>query len=346
MGITSAWLWRADPVAAWQIALAAGIAAASAILAIPAAKWRFCTTAIAAIAVAELISTSVHFRFTSPLKVGFPPVWTDALQTLKPDERILRNSFLFANQGMIDGTDDILGYHPLVLKRYAQLLAALQGQDPDSVDFVCPLIRSFPLLTFMRCRYMLVAAPHGKYRMRSNPPDTLLPRLQLIDSCVIVTNPRQVLSAVNSNDFDASAIVVLETPPTPAPISDVGPPGHADLIGQTADTVEFRANLVRPCILVISDSYSRDWHAKPLDPGPQSSYSIMPANYAFMAIPLSPGKHHVQLEYCPAAWKIGVWITAVSLPLWLAAVAASTLAALSGKLPKTGDGVLSSSRGR
>jgi uncharacterized membrane protein YfhO len=61
----------------------------------------------------------------------------------------------------------------------------------------------------------------------------------------------------------------------------------------------------------------------------------MPANYAFMAIPLSPGQHHIQLEYYPAAWKIGLWITAVSLPLWLVAAAASTRAALTGKRPKT-----------
>jgi hypothetical protein len=131
--------------------------------------------------------------------------------------------------------------------------------------------------------------------------------------------------------FDPSAIVILETPPTPAPISDYGPAGHAELIRQTTDTVELRANVLRPCILVMSDSYSPDWRAKPLDPGPQSSYSIMPANYAFLAIPLSPGQHHIQLEYSPAAWKIGVWITAVSLPLWLVAAAASTLAALTGK---------------
>jgi hypothetical protein len=323
MGITSAWLWQAHPVAAWQFALAAGIAAAAGILAIPAAKWRFSATAIAAIAGAELISTAVHFRSPAPPMAPIPPMWTHAMQRLKPDERILRNSVDFANLGMIDGINDIFGYDPMILKRYAQFWAAVQGQDPDSTDFAAPIDRPFPLLAFMRCRYILFANDDGKYQILSNPVDTL-PRLQLIDSCLIVTKPHEVLSAVNNNYFDFSAIVVLETAPTPAPVSGAGPAGHAELIGQTTDTVELRANVARPCILVMSDSYSLDWRAKPLDPGPQSSYSIMPANYAFMAIPLSPGQHHIQLEYCPAAWKIGVWITAVSLPLWLVAAAAST----------------------
>jgi hypothetical protein len=335
MGIRSAWLWHADPVAAWQFALAAGIAAAVGILAIPAAKWRISATAIAAIAVAELISTAVHFRFTGPLEEPIPPQWTGPMQSLKPDERILHCSFGFANRGMIDGTNDIYGYHPMILKRYAQLLAASQGQDPDSVDFDPHIFHPFGLLGFMRCRYILFNTAKGGYKILSNPNDTL-PRLQLIDSCLTLTKPHEVLSVVNSKRFDPSAIVILESSPTPAPMSDVGPAGDAELIGQTTDTVELRANVARPCILVMSDCYSLDWRARPLDPGPQSSYSIMPANYAFMAIPLSPGKHHVQLEYHPSAWKIGLWITAVALPLWFMAVAASTLAALSGKLPQTG----------
>jgi hypothetical protein len=345
MGITSAYLWHAHPLAAWQIALAAGIAAAVGILAIPAVKWRFCATAIAAIAAAELISTAAYFRLTGPLTLPIPSHWTQAIQKLTPDERILHNSFGFANLGMINGTNDIYGYHPMILKRYAQLLAATQGQDPDSVDFAPPINRLFPLLVFMRCRYILWVAADGKYLVLLSPRGTF-PRLQLIDSCIILTKPHEVLSAVTSERFDPSAIVILETPPTPAPMPGADPPGHAELIGQTTDTVELRANIVRPCILVMSDSYSLDWHAKPLEPGPQSSYSILPANYAFMAIPLSPGQHHIQLEYRPAAWKLGLWITAVSLPLWFVATAASMPAALTGKIPKTRGGVLATSPGR
>ncbi len=67
---------------------------------------------------------------------------------------------------------------------------------------------------------------------------------------------------------------------------------------------------------MVTDSYSKYWHATPIEPGPQTSYAVMPADYTLRAIPLAAGRHHIMLEYAPIGYKIGKWISIVSTLAW------------------------------
>jgi hypothetical protein len=55
----------------------------------------------------------------------------------------------------------------------------------------------------------------------------------------------------------------------------------------------------------------------PLPDSTQQVYRVMPANYAFMAIPLSAGEHHLRLEYKPAAFIVGKWISLFAIIIYL-----------------------------
>ena len=49
----------------------------------------------------------------------------------------------------------------------------------------------------------------------------------------------------------------------------------------------------------------------------QRRYEVMPANYVLRAIPLSAGHHRIRLEYLPAGFVVGKWISLVSCAAYL-----------------------------
>jgi len=68
----------------------------------------------------------------------------------------------------------------------------------------------------------------------------------------------------------------------------------------------------RAAILVMTDSYSKDWRAIALPDSVQTNYTVQPANYAMRAIPLAAGQHHLRIEYVPKGFYEGVWLSLVS----------------------------------
>jgi uncharacterized membrane protein YfhO len=80
------------------------------------------------------------------------------------------------------------------------------------------------------------------------------------------------------------------------------------------DTREIECNLSHGGMLVVGESYSAGWRAKPIAPPPagQGEYRVMPANWAFIGVPLAVGKHHFTLEFRPAGYVMGGWITAIA----------------------------------
>lgn len=50
----------------------------------------------------------------------------------------------------------------------------------------------------------------------------------------------------------------------------------------------------------------------------------MPANYSQIGIPLRAGKHHIALEYSPVAFRVGLWVSILSI-LGLAATTMSLM---------------------
>ena len=85
----------------------------------------------------------------------------------------------------------------------------------------------------------------------------------------------------------------------------------------STDEIEIKADNSQPCLLVISDNYSRGWKAIPAEGDSQGSYAVMPANFFQRGIPLQPGIHHFYLEYLPRSFEVGKWISLISLGFYL-----------------------------
>jgi uncharacterized membrane protein YfhO len=91
----------------------------------------------------------------------------------------------------------------------------------------------------------------------------------------------------------------------------------------STDHLNFVVDTDRNALLLITDNYSTGWRivARETPPPAQKRYEILPANHTLMAVPLTAGRHHLRLEYSPLAFRIGMWISVVSLAAYLLAAA-------------------------
>jgi hypothetical protein len=213
------------------------------------------------------------------------------------------------NSAMMTGSQDLWGFDPGMLKRYAQLMALTQGRDPDAVTQNLELSRIHPLFKMLRTRYFLVSEG-GKQGLEEIPSP--LSRLELIQDWVLLPQRDRIFAALNHPGFDPRQQVILETTPDPAPVKGKAK-GSATVTETGTDYLIVEASLPAPAILLITDNYSSGWRAVALPGSTQEHYDLLPANYVLRAVPLSAGNHHLRIEFAPLGFRIGKWISLVSL---------------------------------
>jgi hypothetical protein len=204
---------------------------------------------------------------------------------------------------------DAWGYDPGVTRRYAEFIAWSAGDSEKNIPHVV-FRRLHPLLTMVRVKYV-VDIQNGLVTIHpgATPP---LGRLVLVGSHQ-VRSRAAVLEAMGAPGFDPTQTIILESEPHPAPVSG-GTPGRARILREGSDFMEIEAELERPSVLLVTDAWTPAWRAVPLEAADKRSYQVMPANYALRAIPLDAGRHRLRLEYAPAAFRIGLAISALA---WL-----------------------------
>ena len=222
------------------------------------------------------------------------------------------------NKLILSGLEAIGGQEATQNRRYTEFMYFTQGLDPEQIDML-PFIprRAHPLYQMLRCRYAFVF--EGS-RMKCYGLEGAMPRLNLIQDFVILPQRDQIFTAMTRPGFDPRNKVILETPPVPAPVKS-DDQGTASVIECSTDYLVLEADLPHPAILLITDAYSRGWRAVPLSGSVQSNYEVMPANYVLRAIPLASGQHRLRLEYSPLAFRIGKWISMVSVTVYLGVLA-------------------------
>ena len=136
---------------------------------------------------------------------------------------------------------------------------------------------------------------------------------QLVPHWVVAENRNSALAMINSPAFDPRKTVVLESAPGIQTSQD-NVSGPAEVVKSSTDWVEIRTTVPSPNLLLVTNNYSTGWRIVPLEPSGQAQYQILPANHTLMAIPLQAGTHHLRIEYLPAAYRIGKWI---SIAAWL-----------------------------
>ena len=221
------------------------------------------------------------------------------------------------NSAIMIGANDIWGYDPVMLGRYEQFMTFAQSPRPDD-----PLVGPLPAVEsrlFRLLRVGLAFAPEGD-RYAVFPIDGALPHVQLVDGWLQLKDPTQILTTLSAASFDPGKTVILETAPTPSPVGGAKT-GSAHLLEAGNGSLTIAADVPRPMLLLVTDSYSRYWQAVPLPGSSQSHYQVLPADYTLIGVPLDAGHHLIRLEYAPPGWVIGRWISLASLGIYLAAAA-------------------------
>ena len=210
---------------------------------------------------------------------------------------------------MMMGSKDLWGYDPGVLNRYAEFMAFTQGRNPETATEYQEFPRIHPLFKMLRNRYVPISE-EGKMGFEEIP--SVLSRLELIQDWVLLPQRDRIFAAMNHPSFDPRQQVILETAPDPAPVKGRAT-GTATVTEEGTDYLIVEANLPAPAILLITDNYSSGWRAVALPGSSQEHYDLLPATYILRAVPLGAGTHHLRIEYGPLGYRIGKWISLVSL---------------------------------
>jgi hypothetical protein len=226
------------------------------------------------------------------------------------DYRILNPSC--PNCSMLIGTQDIWGYDSVVLRRYAEFMTFTQGDLAENATQYVQFSRFHRLYSMLRCRYAFL--PEGQ-EVQVTENESVMPRVQLLQDYVIVPNRDQILALMEDVSFDPSQTVILEGVPYPAPVTSLQK-GTARVVRTSTDYLIIEADLPHAAILLITDPYCDGWQARALPGSTQAKYEVVPADYILRAIPLSGGHHRIRVEYLPLAFRVGKWISIVSVIIY------------------------------
>jgi hypothetical protein len=275
-----------------------------------------------ALAVAELFAFARSSLDWFDIRQAVLPALKTCVEKYPGDYRIL--DLQNPNAAMSVGADEIWGYDPGIMLRYAQLLAFTQGMDPDHAGLDIPFLRNSPLLGMLRCRFRFITQDN-QTRIYEQP--THLPRLLLVQQCRVLAGRKDIFSALTDAAFDPRREVILERPPLPQPAPNQDA-GQVRLVDSSTDHLTVEADLPAPAILLVTDSYAKGWRARALPGSGQQEYQVMPANWCLRAVPLGAGHHLLRMEYVPPGFRAGTWISCASLSLCLIMLGVTAFAGL------------------
>jgi hypothetical protein len=274
---------------------------------------RWSAHAAALLCVAELFVSARSSRATFPLASARLPHIEAALAADPGDYRIFNR--LTPNLALLTGARDIWGLDAGVPVRYVDFMALAQRQSLGRTGQEGEPITPGALYRMLRLKYVIALNDQGNPQLFETAG--ALPRALLVSNYRVVEGRDAIFEALSDAKFDPRSSVILESPPS---IKVEEPPQAEDgvrVTDRSTDAFTIDATLSHPSILLITDAYSRDWHATGAPGSAQRKYDILPANYVLMGIPLSAGHHTIELEYRPRLYVIGKWISMVAVVVFL-----------------------------
>lgn len=211
-----------------------------------------------------------------------------------------------ANDGLIGGFPSILGYDPLILRRYAHYMQASQGIELNDhlVNLEDIDVSQTKLLKSLNLRQVFV---NGRIASFENE----IPYATVVYD-VIIKAQEEVLSFMKSNQFDPRKTVVLEHAGANMPIADkMGQYGSAvcKVEHYENERINIRVSTEKTGCLVLSEIYYPGWQAT-VD---GKKVSILRGNFLLRVIPLEAGEHEVELRFTSWPFRVGGVISIVTL---------------------------------
>lgn len=276
--------------------------------------------AIIGLSIIELFIFARSSRATFNMSSTHIPTIENYLKEHPGDYRIL--NLLNTNVAMSIGVKEIWGNDPNVIKRYAQFITYTQGYSPDEATQNINFTKVPDIYSMLRCQYCFSVESKTnniKISILNNP----MPHLQLMQEYLVIQERDLIFKTLTDKSFEFRKKVILEETPDPQPIKSAesgAESGTVKLIDSSTDYLTIEADVPQPAILLITDTYSKEWRAAALKGSSQNKYTVMPANYVLQSIPLAKGHHLIRLEYLPTAYIIGKWISILSLLVYIISI--------------------------
>jgi uncharacterized membrane protein YfhO len=223
------------------------------------------------------------------------------------DGRVL--SLDYRNATMVSGGYELWGNDPGVNKRWAEFVAATQGMPPlENQNFY--FSRLVPQLAIARLQWHLHATADGVNATKAGSEP--FSRALLFHSVEAASEGALLKRLTDpSLDFRHTLLVEEPIPIQPNPAGN----GTVTIISNSINALELTAETSTPAVLLITDAYDKGWCAKSLDKNNLRDYRVIPADHAFIGIPLEAGEHHILLEYRPRTLTAGLLLSALGLLL-------------------------------
>lgn len=307
---------KAAVYATWGLIAAGGTGFAFVGLVAAARRWPRAIYGTAGLAAVELLVCAGLSRPTFELEDLVSPEMAAMEGVIPQDNRVL-----FCGEGlqqMAMNVYGIWGSEVVSLKRYAEFIAFTQGFNPDDANESMKVRKPHPLWLLLRCKYVILPQK-GEYELHVFQEEPL-PQLLLVNRYRLLEHRDDIFAAMSAPDFDPFKEVVLEKDPQLPQTSDAAAGGVVRIVDSAAGVLTIEADLPEPAMLINTSSYSKGWRAVALEGSAQSEYEVMPANYVLRGIPLSAGRHMIRLEYMPLSYRVGKWVSLVSLLIYFLAM--------------------------
>lgn len=290
-------------------------------------KWRWVRYGFIVLAMLELFIFVFNNRPSFDFRNSLQDIF--AIEKIYQDDPgNYRISVDSANDALGARKWDAAGYDSNIPGRYGRFLAAVEGKDPNTAFFDrFDLTRISPALGLTRLRYVLQPDQSGWKIQKLNL--NVIPRVLVTDHWVVL-NYQDILNRTVKLDFDPRREILLESDPGLLP-SNKRLISQVELTDINSDEMSIDAKVSKSAVLLIGDNYSRGWKGRALPGSSQEDYRILPADGFMRAIPLQAGNHHILLEYRPAMFMLGCWISGIS---WVLFIGCFFLTVFLGRRPK------------
>ncbi|GFE62125.1 YfhO family protein [Geobacter sp. AOG2] len=245
----------------------------------------------------------------------------------EPYRILTTDGYFYPNYGAAYGIADVAGYDAPVYQSFSDLYLAQGGRSfGEQIDSRQQWDPSWPLVNFLNVKYVI--SP------RDLPPDKfkllfenryfaiyenlhVLPRVFMVYDSEVVSDRTAMLDKMLTQKIDFRGKVFLDEPPQARLVAVPGAPAKYSVkqARNTTDEVDLTVSSDRPGILVMSDLYTPDWHAR-VDGNEVKLYR---ANYAYRAVLVPAGQHTVSFRYLPKSYVIGVAMTMCGVAVFLIA---------------------------
>jgi len=222
--------------------------------------------------------------------------------------RVLTDDRLFStNDGLRYRFPSVLGYDPLILKWYMEFVLANRDLPPDE--------HLVNLHTIGNPRTKLSSLLHVKQivsggEIMETAADGM-PYAFIVEEAVEKKSD-EILPFMKSDSFDPRRSVVLEGDPhTPKDrkVVNVGLAASCKVISHDHEEIRIQASLNRPGHLVTSEVFYPGWYAS-VDGHPTP---VLRGNALFRAVPLKSGVHDVRFYFVSWPFRIGAFLSLLSL---------------------------------